>query len=181
MGFLAPVVGALSAVSGVVGTIAGIAGTAAEYKGRIEQGKEEKARYQYEQKVNAQQADEAVASSQRDAAQRYKEGQFLLSQQRAAIAGGGGSISDASVIDLMGDTADATAYAGQSEIYKGEQQGRGYDDAAAVAGYNANAAMRAARIGANASLFNGISSMFSRFGQQSSKVATASTVRKPYG
>ncbi|KRB51967.1 hypothetical protein ASE04_09640 [Rhizobium sp. Root708] len=146
----------------------------------MEQGREDKARYQYEQKVNEQQADEAVAASQRDAAQRYKEGQFLLSQQRATVAGSGGSISDASVIDLMGDTADATAYAGQSEIYKGEQQARGYNDAAAVAGYNANSAMKAARIAAAGQLFGGVSSMFSRFGQQSAKTAPASTIKQPY-
>jgi len=167
---------------GALGAVAGIAGTVMQVKGTMEQGKEDRNRYQYEQKVQEQQADEALASAQRDAAQRYKEGNLLLSQQRAAIAGSGGDLSDPSVIKLMGDTADATAYAGQSEIYKGQQQSRGYDDAAEVAGYNASASMRAARIAATGQLFSGVSSLFSRFGSPaSSKLGATSGVTLPYG
>ncbi|MDM9629544.1 hypothetical protein QTL95_27035 [Rhizobium sp. S152] len=165
----------------ILAGVAAAAGTALQVSGTLQQGKETQARYQYEQKVDAQQADEAQAASQRDAAQRYKEGQFLLSQQRAAIAGSGGDLSDPSVIDLMGDTADATAYAAESEIYKGEQQRRGYDDAAKVAGINATNAMKAARISAAAGLFDGITSMYSRFGQQAKKTAPASAIKLPYG
>ncbi|WP_092583996.1 hypothetical protein [Rhizobium mongolense] len=152
-----------------------------QFAGTLQQGEEAEARYQYEQKVQQQQADEAEAASQRDAAQRYKQGAFLESQQRAAIAGSGGDLSDPSVIDLMDDTREATAYAAGSEIYKGKQQARGYNDAAKVAGINADNAMKAAQIGAVGGLFSGVSSMFSRFGQQSKKIAPASSVLLPYG
>jgi len=174
MGFLTPVLG-------VISTVAGIAGTIMQVQGIKEEGREQKARYEYEQKVDAQQADEAVAASQRDAMARYREGRYLLSQQQAEIAGSGGNLTDPSVIDIMGDTQERVALAAQTDIYKGNQQARGYDDAAKVAGYNADSAMRAARIRAAGALFSGVSSMFSRFGMSSKKTETASTVSLPYG
>ncbi|WP_040456267.1 hypothetical protein [Hoeflea sp. 108] len=166
MGFLAPVLGA-------IGTIVSVAGT-------MEEGREQKARYQYEQKVAAQQADEATAASQRDAMARYREGRYLLSQQQAAIAGSGGNMTDPSVMRIMDDTTEQVTLAAETDIYKGDQQARGYNDAAKVAGYNANSAMRAARIKAASTLFSGMSTMFSRFGESNTKTATSSTVTPPY-
>lgn len=166
MGFLAPVLGA-------IGTIVSVAGT-------MEEGREQKARYQYEQKVAAQQADEATAASQRDAMARYREGRYLLSQQQAAIAGSGGNMTDPSVMRIMDDTTEQVTLAAESDIYKGDQQARGYNDAAKVAGYNAESAMRAARIKAASTLFSGMSTMFSRFGESNKKTATSSTVTPPY-
>ncbi|MDW9547733.1 hypothetical protein [Sinorhizobium meliloti] len=148
----------------------------------MQAGREQEARFKHEQKVQEQQADEAQAASQRDAAERYREGRFMLSQQRAAIAGSGGSVSDPSVIDLMDDTQERTALAAQTDIYKGEQQARGYNDAAKVAGINASNSMSAARLRAGASLFAGASDMFSRFGQQAMQSGTATGTTAPlYG
>lgn len=159
--------------------IAAIGGTLLSTAGAIQQGREQEARFQYEQKVAAMQADEAEAASQRDAYARNREGQFILSQQRAGLAAGG-SLDDPSVIDLMGDTQDQIGLAVDTEIYKGKQQARGYNDAAAVAGVNAKNAMSAAYLNAGANLFSGISSMYSRFGQQAKKTAPTSSVKLPY-
>ncbi|WAX93612.1 hypothetical protein N7E70_018215 [Aminobacter sp. NyZ550] len=149
--------------------------------GAMQEGREQKARFQYEQKVAAMQADEAAAASQRDAMARYREGKHLLSQQQAAIAGSGGNMTDPSVIKIMGDTAERVELAAETDIYKGEQQARGYNDAAKVAGYNAESAMRAARIRAAGNLFSGMSSMFSRFGESNKKTQTSTSVSLPYG
>lgn len=165
---------ALSAIVGLVG--AGV-----QALGTLQAGKEEKARFAYEQKVQRQQADEAQAASQRDAAARYREGRLLASQQRAAIAGSGGSLEDASVIDLMNDTQDEVNLAAETEIYKGEQQRRGYDDAAKIAGINANNAMSRAKWQAAGGLFAGASNMFSRFGQQAKATAPATGSNLVYG
>ena len=166
MGFLTPVLGAL-------GTVMSVAGT-------MEEGREQKARFQYDQKVAAQQADEATAASQRDAMARYREGKHLLSQQQAAIAGSGGNLTDPSVMDVMGDTTERVTLAAQTDIYKGEQQARGYNDAAKVAGYNAESAMRAARIKAAGELFSGMSSILSRFGEPNKKAEKAPSSELPY-
>jgi hypothetical protein len=174
--------GALAPVLGVIGKVAAVGGTLLQVAGTMQAGREQEARFNYEQKVQQQQADEAEAASQRDAAERYREGRFMLSQQRAAIAGSGGSITDPSVIDLMGDTQGRTTLAAQTDIYKGQQQARGYNDAAKVAGINASNSMSAARLRAGASLFAGVSDMYSRFGQQARQSQTATGTTAPlYG
>lgn len=164
----------LTAILGGIGTLLQVGGT-------LQAGREQEARYKYEQKVQQQQADEAEAASQRDAQSRYREGQFLLSQQRAAIAGTGG-LSDPSVIDLMDDTQERVTLAAETDIYKGKQQAKGYNDAATVSGINADNAMKAARINAGAQLFAGVSSMFTRFGQQQKQTSISSGSTVPlYG
>lgn len=165
----------------LIAGLAGAAGTVVQTLGTLQAGREEKARFQYEQKVQQQQADEAQAASQRDAAARYREGRLLASQQRAAIAGSGGSLEDASVIDLMNDTQDEVNLAAQTEIYKGEQQKRGYNDAAKIAGINADNAMTRAKYQAAGGLFAGVSNMYSRFGQQARATAPASGSNLVYG
>ncbi|MGV2104395.1 hypothetical protein [Rhizobium sp. 21-4511-3d] len=186
----------LAAAAGAAGTVTQIAGT-------LQAGREAKAKYQYQQKVAEAQGDEAMASAQRDAAERYREGQLIQSQQRAAIAGAGGDLTDPSVIDLLNDTQDRVNYAADSEIYKGTQQQRGYDDAAAVAGIDAENAMKAAQIGAftagfdafnrlggragpdgswlsdGPGVFSGVSGMYARFGK-AEKRGSPSTVVLPY-
>lgn len=174
MAFLAPMIGTISTVASVGGTILTAAGA-------IQQGREEKARAMYEQKVQQQQADEAQASSQRDAIEQRRQGNMIMSQQRAALAGSGGNMTDPSVIDLMGDTNDKVQLAVDTETYKGEQQARGFNDAAKVAGVNAANAMRAARLKAVGSIFDGVSSMYSRFGEPQKKPTEASNVQLPYG
>jgi len=168
MGALAPILGAI--------------GTGIQVLGTLQAGREAKARHEYEAKVQRQQADEAEAASQRDAAARYKEGQFILSQQRAAIAGSGGNLNDPSVIDLFGDTKDSIGLAVDSEIYKGKQQAKGYNDAAVVSGINAKNAMNAAWLNAGSQLFSGITNMYSRFGQQQRQTSAATGSTAPlYG
>jgi hypothetical protein len=174
MAFLAPVLAS-------VGQIAAIGGTLLSAAGAIQQGREQKARYEYEQKVQTAAADEAQAASQRDALEQRRQGNFLLSQQRAALAGSGGDMTDPSVIKLMGDTNEKVQLAVDTEAYKGDQQAKGYNDAAKVAGVNAKSAMQAARLNALGSIFEGVSSMYSRFGQPQKKPTTSSGVQLPYG
>jgi len=162
-----------------IAMIAGLVGTGIQTLGTIQAGREAEARFQYESKVAQQQADEAQAAAQRDAAARRREGQFLLSRQRAAIAGSGGSLEDASVIKLMGDTAGEVDLAAQTDMYRGEQQAKGYNDAARVAEINAKNAMNAAYLSAGANMFSGVSNMYARFGQQARQTATAANAPRP--
>lgn len=164
----------LTAILGAIGTATSVVGTLAA-------GAQQKKRFEFEQKVAEQQADEASAASQRDAQARYREGRLIASQQRAQIAGSGGSVADQGVIDLMGDTQERVTLAAQTDIYKGEQQKRGFNDAAKIAGINAENSMSQAWLNAGGQLFSGISSMYSRFGQQQKQGAAASKVALPYG
>lgn len=170
----------LAAIGSIVSGIAGVAGTIMSVSGALQQGKDAEAKAKYEAKVQEQQADEAQAASQREASEKYRQGQYMLSQQRAAIAGSGGSVNDPSVIDMMGETAGETALSAETSIYKGEQQARGYNDAAKVSRYEGKAARRASYYNAAGALFSGVTSMFSRFGAPQ-KSAPAKSVRTPYG
>lgn len=162
--------------------ILGAIGTGIQVIGNVQAGREAQARANYEAKVQEQQADEAYASAQREAAEKYRKGRIMLSEQRAGIAGSGGSLADPSVLDIMGDTAGEIDLAARTDIYRGDQQARGYNDAAVVSRISGENARRAATINAAGSLFSGVSNMFSRFGQQarSTKTATGST-RPLYG
>lgn len=165
----------------LIAGLASAAGTVVSAMGSIQAGKDAQEKAEYEAEVQEMQADEAVAGSQRDAASRNREGQLLLSQARAAAAASGG-VSDPSVIDAMGGIAEQTAYNREAEIFKGEQQSRGYNDAAAVSRVDGARARAAGTMGAIGTIFGGVSSMYSRFGQQA-RVTTpaAGTTRPLYG
>lgn len=170
--------GALAGLAPIFGAI----GTGISVLGTIQQGREAKAQAEYQATVQEMQADEAQAASQRDAAETYRKGQIMLGDQRAAIAASGGSLTDPSVIDIMGDTAAEIDLAARTDIYKGEQQARGYNDAAVNSRISGQNALKASYIGAAGGLFSGISNMYSRFGQQARTTKTASGSTRPlYG
>lgn len=161
--------------------IAGGIGTAVSTLGTIQAGREAKAQADYQAKVQEAQADEAYASSQRDAAEKYRKGRIMLGDQRAAVAASGGDLTDPSVIDIMGDTEAEIDLAARTDIYKGDQQARGYNDAAINSRISGKNAQKASYISAAGSLFSGISSMYSRFGAQAKTSAPTNNVKLPYG
>lgn len=146
-----------------IGAITALAGTAMSIYGTITSGNEQKAAYDYQAKVADQKAAEARAASQRDAISKQREGDIIQSRMRSVAAAQGGT-SDPSVIDAFGDVESEISLARQQDIYAGEQQGRGYQDAADMARLNGRNAVSAARIGAAGQLFQGATSMFDRFG-----------------
>ncbi|MQY48189.1 hypothetical protein GAO09_19320 [Rhizobiales bacterium RZME27] len=170
--------GALAGLAPIFGAI----GTGISVLGTIQAGREAKAQADYQAKVQEMQADEAQAASQRDAAATYRQGRLIASQQRAAVAGAGGDLTDPSVIDIMADTDFETDLAARTDIYRGEQQARGLNDAAVNSRISGKNAQKAAFISAAGNLFSGVSNMYSRFGAQAKTTATASGSTRPlYG
>lgn len=170
-----------------MGALAGLApifsavGTGISVLGTIQAGREAKAQAEYQAKVQEQQADEAYASAQRDATEKYRKGRIMLGDQRAAIAGSGGDLTDPSVLDIMGDTEAEIDLAARTDIYKGEQQARGLNDAAINSRISGKNAQKASYISAAGSLFSGVSSMYSRFGAPAKTSAPKTSVKLPYG
>lgn len=170
--------GALAGLAPIFGAI----GTGISVLGTIQAGREQKAQAEYQAKVQEQQADEAYASAQRDAAEKYRRGRIMMGDQRAAIADAGGDLTDPSVLDIMGDTAAEIDLAARTDIYRGDQQARGYNDAAVNSRISGANAQKASFITAGANLFSGVSNMYSRFGQQARTTSTASGSTRPlYG
>lgn len=161
--------------------IAGGIGTAVSTLGTIQAGREAKAEADYAAKQQEMQADEAYASSQRDAAEKYRKGRIMLGDQRAALAASGGDLTDPSVIDIMGDTEAEVDLAARTDIYRGEQQARGYNDAAINSRITGKNAQKASFISAAGNLFSSVSSMYSRFGAQAKATAPRNNVKLPYG
>jgi hypothetical protein len=149
---------------GVLATIASIAGTALSVVGTISAGAQQSAAYKYQAQQDKIAADEAKASSQREAAAQTRQGELIMSRQRAAVAAGGGNTAEPSVIDVMADTGAQADLAARTQLFKGEEQSRGYQDAATIAGINASNARTNSYFGAAGDLFKGITSMYDRFG-----------------
>lgn len=165
----------------IIAGLASAAGTAMSVMGSLQQGKDAQEKANYEAKVQEMQADEAVGASQRDAVAQHRQGLQMLSAQRAAFAASGGG-GDPSVIDVMGDTAAEINLAKETELFKGEQQSRGYNDAAAVSRVDGERARRNGVMGAIGAGLSGFSSMYSRFGQQASATTPYSGSTRPlYG
>lgn len=150
---------------GVLATIASVAGTALSVVGTISAGEQQAAAYEYQAKQDKIQADEAKAASQREAAAQRRQGELIMSKQRAGIAAGGGNVAEPSVIDLMSDTSKEADLAARTQLAKGENQSRGYKDAAAIAKVNASNSRANGYLGAAGDLFKGVTSMYDRFGK----------------
>jgi hypothetical protein len=148
-----------------IATVASIAGTALSVVGTISAGQQQAAAYEYQAKQDKMQGDEAKAASQREAAAQRRQGDLIISKQRAGVAAGGGNTAEPSVIDIMSDTASEADLAARTQLYKGEQQKRGYQDAAAIAKVNAPNSRTNSYLGAAGDLFKGITSMYDRFGK----------------
>ncbi|MCM2441196.1 hypothetical protein HGO34_15850 [Agrobacterium vitis] len=128
-----------------------------------------------------QQGTEALASSQRSSMEKYRQGKITMSGQRAAIAGSGGSIADPGVIDMMSDTYQQTDLAGRTEMYKGEQQKRGYDAQASAAEISGKNALTNGIIGGVSSTLSNSATIFDRFGKPAKQGGQGTGIVKPYG
>ncbi|MCM2452947.1 hypothetical protein [Agrobacterium vitis] len=128
-----------------------------------------------------QQGTEALASSQRSSMEKYRQGKIMMSGQRAAIAGSGGSIADPGVIDMMSDTYQQTDLAGRTEMYKGEQQKRGYDAQASAAEISGKNALTNGIIGGVSSTLSNGANIYNRFGEPAKQGSQGSGVVKPFG
>ncbi len=104
---------------------------------------------------------EERAAGQREAEQKRREGQLVLSRQQAlAAASGAGAGADApTLVKIMTDTAQAAELNAQQSLFVGEQRQRGYNQQA-----------RARRAEGRASLLGGV---LGGFGQAASGIGDA--------
>jgi len=104
------------------------------------------------------QSKEVEASAQREAIQRRKEANLVLSRQQALAASSGGSATDTTILNLAGDTAAQGQYNVSSAVAEGQAQGAGLRDQAAIYRQNARQAMLGGFIDAGGTLLSGFSS-----------------------
>lgn len=148
-------------LAGGGGTLAAVS-TGLTALGTLKAGADAKASYKYQSQVQEQKADEAKSAGQRAAAAQYRQGRIVRSRQTAAAAASGGA-NDQSVLNIMGMTQKEVDLAARTEMFKAEQQAKGYRDAANVSRVNAKNAMMNGILGAAGDIAGGASKMYDRF------------------
>lgn len=147
--------------------------------GTIQQGKQEAAQFEYQAQLNEQNADTALAQSQREAIESRRQGDLALSSQRAA-ASQVGSVSEGSVLDIMGQTEREVSLQTESDIYKGQAEAQNLNSQANINRINAKNAKTNSKMKAAGQLFSGASSMFSRFGASASGGGGSTSAMLPF-
>ncbi|MDE2439843.1 MAG: hypothetical protein KGP14_02370 [Betaproteobacteria bacterium] len=103
-------------------------------------------------------ANEASAVGQRNAIQRQREANYVLSRQRSVAAASGGSASDPTVVDLMAKTGVEGDYQAKSAIYEGDTRRDNLNYQADLTRMQGDQALLSGFIGGATSMINGFSS-----------------------
>lgn len=143
-----------------IGAIVGLIGTGLQVMASIQQGKAQEQAAEFEARQRERQAAEEFASSQREAQDKETELANVLSRQTAISAAGGGSATDASILDIYEDTAQRGEYNKRVSLYGGESRKRGQLDAAAAARFKGKAAAKGAMMEGIATGISGFGSLF---------------------
>lgn len=88
-----------------------------------------------------QQAAEELATGVRDGREKRKEMEKVISRQRAVAAASGAGVSNPTILDLIGDTAQRGEFLAQDEVAKGKARAAGLKDKAKLATWSGGNAM----------------------------------------
>lgn len=110
-----------------------------------------------ESRALRQQAAQERAAAQREAIRRAREARLLISRQRAVASASGGSATDPTVLDLMGEAAAEGAYQKAVALFEGEARARGLENQAAIRRQRGRQAMFAGFVNAGSQILTGIS------------------------
>lgn len=113
--------------------IAGIIGTGLQMMGTIQSGKAQQAALNHEAMMKKRQGQEEFAASQRQAIEKRKEGELVMSRQRALASASGAGVVNPSMLDIYGETGAEADYNAEIEKFGGLSRKAGlYDQAAAA-------------------------------------------------
>lgn len=136
-----------------------------------EWGQQQLAASQFQAEQLRQNANTALAASQRDAFTQGQQTQIVNSRALALAAASGGGASDPTVVNMMARTAGEGAYRQAALLYGGDERARQMNMQANATEYsgeasaqNANKVNNASQLGAITTLMKGGSSLYSRFG-----------------
>lgn len=103
-------------------------------------------------------ANQRRASAQRQAVEKSREANLIMSRQQALAAASGSGASDPTVIDLMERTAGEGAYQASTIRYGGEEEGRGLQNQASFTRAEGRNRMFGSFIDAGSTMLGGINS-----------------------
>lgn len=151
--------------------VATAVGTVVKTIGAITQGNAQaeaaQAQARYQAQVAEMKGKEEFAAGQRRMLDVRRQKELALSSLQARAAAGGGDTTDPTVVNLGAGIEGQGEYKALTEMYKGENAQRGYQDAAAAAIWQGNVTAEQARSsamwGAAGSLLSGASSFGSQY------------------
>ena len=143
-------------------------GTMSQMNAQTASGKSAAALAEYTAKQDEVNAIQERAAAGRTAKQARREGDIAISNAIAAAGAGGGSVSDPTVMGIVGKIADESEYRAASAMYQGASAARAYESKAATSRYEGKVAKQAGSMNAASSLMEGGGKMFttlmSRYG-----------------
>lgn len=123
--------------------------------GAIQQGNAAKAAANYNATINMQNAEIARSNAAAEAGQISRENYLRLGAIRASAGRMGGSSSEGSVLDVLGDVAAQGELERQQALYQGELGARGFTNTATLDQFQGKAAQRASYFKAGSELLGG--------------------------
>lgn len=133
-----------------------VVGTALSVKGSLDEGKAQAGAHMRTAAQYEEDAKQAVGIKQRQGFEQQREAKLLASRALAVAAAGGGSASDVTVSNIIGDIKGEGAYRMALSLYEGKTEEKRLYAAAAAERQAASDAKRAARNNAMGSLFGGL-------------------------
>lgn len=137
-----------------------ILGTVMSVSSALSQGDSQKRASQYEANQARVQAGQATASSQRQANEQRRQAQIAESRTVALAAAGGGSASDPTVQNIVGNIAGEGEYRALTALYQGEESARNLQTTANIKDYEGEQAQQAGQYKALNTVFSNVGSSF---------------------
>lgn len=141
-----------------LGLIASLVGTGVSAAGTIAAGNQAEAAAEFEAKQLDAAAAEEKAAAGREAAQKRKETEFVLSRQQAVASSSNLGALDETVLDLAGDVAQEGAVQAGMIQYGGDQRASGRRAQAQAARISGKAAKTGSYLSAAGTIMGGIGS-----------------------
>ena len=144
----------------------GLVGTGVSAYGQYETGKAAKANADLVAIQQERQGKAAQAEAQREAIYERKRSQHLQSRARAVAAASGGSVSDPTVQNILGDIEDEGEFRALSALYSGDSDEALARLAAGSTRREGRAARRGAYLNAGSTILGGASDFYSKYGNR---------------
>lgn len=153
----------LSATLLGVSALSTAAGTAFSAEGTLAAGKNAQALGQYQNLQYQAEADNAVATAQRQMIDQQRQGGLVQSTLQARAAAGGGTATSPSILNVGSQIAGRSEYNALMDLSSGQDAAAGYLNQGQAAIYGGNLAQQASVYSAAGTVASGAGSMFRTF------------------
>lgn len=146
--------GAAAPLLGVGDTILSAAGQSQKGASYVAQGRQQYEAAQYQAAQFTQNANSAIASSQRASQDQQLQTDYLISKAISIAASGGGGVQDPTVVNTVARIAGESAYRQSVALYQGQDQSRVDTMQAEAKQYEGEAAKQNSRSIGNSSILD---------------------------